>query len=195
MARPIKQGVDYFPHQVNTGKTLYILEKNFGNDGYAVWFKTLELLGQKSGLYLDLNNVADWEFYVAKMNVENDTAKSILDNLADLEAIDKLLWKNKVIWCQNFVNGLSDVYAKRKVSVPIMPVFDPKKGVIATKTPVIDPVSTQSKVKESKVDKTKEKESKLSSSQKQAKEDFDPKEDIEKKLGLPIRDFVKGAQK
>jgi len=47
MARPNKQGVDYFPHFVNHGKTMFILEEKFGNNGYAFWFKLLELLGKE----------------------------------------------------------------------------------------------------------------------------------------------------
>ena len=35
MARPKKQTVDYFPHFVKGGRTIFILENKFGNDGYA----------------------------------------------------------------------------------------------------------------------------------------------------------------
>ena len=45
MARPKKQTVDYFPHIIKQGKTMTILENRFGNDGYAFWFKLLEILG------------------------------------------------------------------------------------------------------------------------------------------------------
>ena len=44
MARPLKQTVDYFPHYVNHGKTLLIIENEYGNTGYAFWFKVIELL-------------------------------------------------------------------------------------------------------------------------------------------------------
>ena len=45
MARPRKQTVDYFPHYCKCGRTIFILENRFGNDGYAFWFKLLEILG------------------------------------------------------------------------------------------------------------------------------------------------------
>ena len=40
MARPIKAGVDYFPHDTDAAsrKTIFTLESIFGNDGYAFWF-------------------------------------------------------------------------------------------------------------------------------------------------------------
>ena len=62
MARPKKRTVDYFPHQCNHGKTMFILEQKYGNDGYAFWFKLLELLGTTEGHFLHLENSADWEF-------------------------------------------------------------------------------------------------------------------------------------
>jgi hypothetical protein len=32
--RKEKQTADYFPHMATSGKTLFILESSFGNDGY-----------------------------------------------------------------------------------------------------------------------------------------------------------------
>ena len=48
MARPIKHTVDYFSHDADAseGKTLTILENNFGLEGYAAWFKLLERLSK-----------------------------------------------------------------------------------------------------------------------------------------------------
>ena len=66
MARPKKQTVDYFPHIANSGKTIFILENQFGNDGYAFWFKTLELLATTDGHVIDTGNPSEWEFLIAK---------------------------------------------------------------------------------------------------------------------------------
>lgn len=53
MARPTKETVDYFPHFVKCGRTIFILESKYGNDGYAFWFKLLEILGDTEGHYYD----------------------------------------------------------------------------------------------------------------------------------------------
>jgi len=103
MARSPKTTLDYFPHFVNHGKTMFILEKKFGNDGYAFWFKLLELLGSKEGLIYDYNNPIDWEFLLAKTNVSSEKAIEIIKTLADVEAIDKPLIEKKIIWSNNFV--------------------------------------------------------------------------------------------
>ncbi len=65
MARPKKQVVDYFPHVCSQGKTMFILEQKYGNNGYAFWFKLLELLGDAPGHFLDINDGGTWEFIQA----------------------------------------------------------------------------------------------------------------------------------
>lgn len=66
MARPKKQTVDYFPHFVKGGRTIFILENKFGNDGYAFWFKLLEILGESEGHFYDCSNASNWEYLLAK---------------------------------------------------------------------------------------------------------------------------------
>ena len=51
--RPKKAIVDYFPHFVSHGKTMFTIEMKYGNDGYAFWFKLLEILGSTENHYID----------------------------------------------------------------------------------------------------------------------------------------------
>ena len=119
MARTEKTTVDYFPHFVNHGKTMFILENRYGNDGYAFWYKLLELLGSTSYHFIDCNNSATWEFLLAQTRLNDNIANSILDLLANLDAINKELWKKKIVWSQNFVDKIADVYQRRTIDVPI----------------------------------------------------------------------------
>ena len=123
MGRPRKQTVDYFPHFVSTdSRTRFILEQNWGNDGYAFWFKILELLCRSEGHYYDLSEAANGKYLEALMKADAETASNILDTLADLGNIDRDLWEErKVVWCQNLVDNLQDVYSKRTVSAPVRP--------------------------------------------------------------------------
>ena len=154
MARPKKTTVDYFPHYCQHKKTMYILEQRYGNDGYAFWFKLLELLGDTEGHYINCNNEATWEFLQAKTRLDSNLCHEILNLLAKLDAIDPELWAQKVVWSQNFVDGIADVYKNRRTKVPSKPYLDsfyrqkPRQdGVSTDKNP-------QSKVKESKEKKT-----------------------------------------
>ena len=81
MARPKKQTVDYFPHFVKGGRTIFILENKFGNDGYAFWFKLLEILGESEGHFYDCSNASNWEYLLAKTRVTEEKAKDIINVL------------------------------------------------------------------------------------------------------------------
>jgi len=118
MARPKKMTVEYFPHFVHSGKTLFVLETNFGNNGYAFWFKLLELLGQTEFHLFDCGNSANWRFLLAKTRVDEQTATEIINTLVDLDAIDRDFWQEKKIYSENFVQNISDVYKKRAVPLP-----------------------------------------------------------------------------
>ena len=145
MARPIKNTVDYFPHIIKNGKTIFILESKFGNDGYAFWFKLLELLGSSDNHIYDYNNLSDWEFLIAKTKVSEEKANNILKTLADIGAIDSELLEKKIIWCENFIKGIEIVYKNRKQEPPKKPLLvveTPKKRVITSRNPTAAIVST-----------------------------------------------------
>ncbi len=175
MARPKKQTVDYFPHDVHHGKTIAGLERRFGNNGYAFWFKLLEMLGDSDGHVLDCRNTVEFEFLQTKTLLDEVSVVEILDWLAKVGSIDQKLWSGRVIWSRNFVDRISDVYKNRKMNIPPKPsmeelgFYDQKPAsdelsVVET-TPEVSYQSyptnenPQSKVKESKVNESKVNES------------------------------------
>jgi hypothetical protein len=163
MARPSKNTVDYFPHICKHGKTLYIIESHFGNDGYAFWFKLLECLGASENHYINCNLVDAWEYLQAKVKLSEDICTKILDKLAKLEAIDPDLWCGKIIYSQNFVDNIADAYKKRNTElVTKIELMEELTQFLPPKTNQngqVDTVSVdgkpQSKVKKSKVDNSK----------------------------------------
>jgi len=127
VARPQKQTVDYFPHDTDASesKTLTIIQSKYGNDGYAFWFKLLQLLGKTPGHYFDFNKPADWEFLLAKTHIKDtETANEILDTLSLLDAIDPELYHHGIIWCQKFVDRIADAYSRTVSGVPERPEIE-----------------------------------------------------------------------
>ena len=164
MARPKRQTVDYFPHFVKGGRTIFILEDRFGNDGYAFWFKVLEILGEAEGHFYDCSNGSNWAFLLAKTHLTEEEANNIISVLIDLGKIDAELWEAKrILWVENFVKNLSEVYRTRHTDLPLKPCFEPEKPVkeevISEKTEVQEGFSTgkHAKEKESKGEERKEK--------------------------------------
>jgi len=168
MARPAKVKVDYFPHVTHTGKTIAILEARWGNDGYAFWFKLLELLGDSNDFSYNCNSSADWEYLLSRARVTENVATAILDKLAEIEAIDAELWAEKIVWSDHFVSNLEPVFDRRKSSAPQKPGLCTQKPVEnenamssgANNSVETDEIPTKTdKVKERKAEQTKAKES------------------------------------
>lgn len=156
MGRPIKDTVDYFPHDCNTTnkKTIYILEQKYGNNGYAFWFKLLEMLGSAHNHHIKLGTQADKEFMSARMRLDWGKCKEILNLLADLDAISKPCWKKEIIYSPNFVERLRPLYEKRKRDLPTFNcIKGSKKPVKGNKNPVNGDKKPESK--EKKVEKKK----------------------------------------
>ncbi len=124
MARLKKQTVDYFPHVCKCGRTIFILESRFGNDGYAFWFKLLEILGESDGHFYDCSNASNWAFLLAKTHTDEERANDIVNVLIDLGKIDAELWAaRRIIWIENFVRNLSELYRRRVEDLPKKPAF------------------------------------------------------------------------
>lgn len=174
MARPQKQTVDYFPHDVGatTGDTLTALQGQFGNDGYAFWFKLLEKLASSDGHFIDCSNSQRWQVILGRSRVDEVTGKKMMVLLVEMQAVDKELWQNHhIIWCQNLVDNLAMVYQNRRRTVPQKPIpsdqLQPKldlalEGAISTvETPhstgnnaITTGDNAQSKVKYSRVEES-----------------------------------------
>jgi hypothetical protein len=139
--RKSKNTVEYFPHYCTSGKTMFIIESKYGNDGYAAWFKVLEVLGATENHYYDCRPPENWEWLQAKTKVFDDKLYKILDTLAGLDAISNDLWKHKVIWSLKFVDNIADAYSRRSntfldydeicMNLGIQPAATPPPKVVA----------------------------------------------------------------
>jgi len=132
LAQQEKQTVEYFPHYCSHKKTMFIIEGQYGSDAYVFWFKLLELLGKTAGHAYDCNQGYNWKFLVAwtssKLSgagnrLDEAFCAGLLDMLAELDAIDPKLWQNRVIWSENFVQGLKPLYSKRTTGLPAKPTI------------------------------------------------------------------------
>jgi len=130
MARTPKLTIDYFPHQIGNGKKMFTIEKKYGNDGYATWFKILEILGETDNHYLDLSIKTNLMYVASKCNVSEELLIEIVDDLCNLEEIDSELWKIQVIWNQKFIDNIQTAYNKRTnpciTYIQVLTIFEEK---------------------------------------------------------------------
>lgn len=113
MTRPRKSTVDYFPHTVQHGKTMFILESKWGNDGYATWFKILEHLGSSENHIINLNDDAEAAYLAACCKIDVQKLFAILDQCSAVNAIQQDFWRKKLIYSTNFIQNIADAYRKR----------------------------------------------------------------------------------
>ena len=167
VSRISKNVAEYFPHFAADSRTKSILESRFGNDGYAFWFKLLELLCKTDGHSYDCRNALDWEYLLGYTRVSAETAGQILDLLAGMGKIDQPLWADgQTIWCQALVENLRPVYEKRRRLPPEKPLlgrespgradYFPEKTPGKDFSPQAVPEKRQSRGKKSRGEKSKE---------------------------------------
>lgn len=114
MARPQRNKVEYFPHPVKHSKKMSYLEKKYGNDGYAVWFKILEELGNTDYHYLDLSDEVQVMFLSDRCLVDEIVLENIIDDLIKLREFDEQLWvENRILFNEKFIDSIKDAYKKR----------------------------------------------------------------------------------
>ncbi len=122
MARPKKNKAEYFPHYVKEGRTISILEDKYSNDGYACWFKLLEILCDTEGQVLNYADDMTRKFFAAKAHITEDRATDILNTLADMGKIDRDLWREeRKVWVQTLMDNLQSLYDRRRTTAPQKP--------------------------------------------------------------------------
>jgi hypothetical protein len=167
MSRPRKNIIDYFPHDCNPDMILDIIVGQYGNDGYVFFYRLRELLGRIDGHTYKCETQLELNYLLTQTVNDREKVEAIINLLCELDAIDKEIWdKEQRIWWQSFVDLLDDVYDKRKNDKPtknsfrsLNKGFRNGNGVSDPGTGVSDIKNPQSKVKESKVNKTKIEES------------------------------------
>lgn len=167
MARPERNTVDYFPHYISDGKKMFFIEHKYGNDGYASWYKILESLSSTEFHYLDLKNDSDLMYLSAKCRIDEIKLIQIIDDLVKLGEFNPILWREKILFSEKFIESINDAYARRNNKC--ITLYGLCKHLLSlcrisnTETKIIDEkkdINTQSKVEYNKPKETKEDETK-----------------------------------
>jgi len=128
MARPKKNTVDYFPHDCHWSKELEIFINKHGNEGYAFYYRLLELLGVTPDHKYDCSKSINYQYLISKTEVDEKKLDVYIECLVSIDVIDEELWKEKKIWVQSFVDSVAEVYEKRTTQLPTKEGFRPENG-------------------------------------------------------------------
>lgn len=132
----LRNTVEWFPHIASASQsaTVCVLEKRYQNNGYAGWFKLLECLCLTENHVLCLVNPVRQEILADRLGLDKTDIMPFLDLCASLDAIDAELWAEHIVWCQNLVDRIAQVYTdSRKRQPPSRP------------TPHLHPITEESR--------------------------------------------------
>ena len=165
MARPIKQGLDYYPQDCVDNTGLQLLEAECTIIGYAVVIKLYQQIFQEHGYYLP------WDTDIAilfakKCAIELSQLESIMEVAVKRDIFDKEKYQKESILTSVWIQNTFFEITKRRKNVEVreeyLLVSAPQKsenvdnnGVNVDNNPENAYQSTQSKVKKSKEKKSK----------------------------------------
>lgn len=165
MARPLKQGVEYFPLDVHLDNKFKFIEIKFGLEGFAVVVKMLQQI-YAQGYWMSWGE-DEMTLFSSENKLDFDRLSSITDECIKRDIFNKEIYEmHGVLTSRGIQSRYKEIVRRRKeVNVVeeyllidnlerVNDVINPSEGKRD------DDKSTQSKVKESKVNKTKEKKSK-----------------------------------
>jgi hypothetical protein len=169
MGRPRKEGMDYFPHDVDASQDEKIeaMRTMFGNDGYAFYFIALERI-YRSGLgELDVSNRLFTLTLANKVMVSEEILNQMIEASTDFGLFDKdeyiarkVLTSNGIQKRSVQINGLRDKWRGKKNDnddsfLDGKPMFSPEKTVEKSIVFPREKCIKESKEKESKVKQSK----------------------------------------
>ena len=156
MARPQKNNVDYFPHDrdMRDHKKVKAIRLKFGIAGYAIWSMLLEYLAGNDGNVFEYSDI-EFELMAGDFGVSATEIRDVVDYCIRLEM---LFVKNGFVNSDSLDERLLPVYQKRGKSKELSKQQQRMNGKFVGNNTDSTAVSVteipQSKVKESKENKT-----------------------------------------
>ena len=150
MARPRKEGMDYFPHDVHAAndKKVEALRMLYGNDGYAFFFILLENIYQEPNFELDISDAETIQILCRKTEVTPEKFNSMLETALKRDCFDRESYEQRGVLTSSGIKKRAEVVVKKRVKM--QEAYKKEISDIVSEAEM-GVESTQSKVKESKV--------------------------------------------
>jgi len=156
MARPRKEGLDYFPHDTDAvnDEKVEALRALYGNDGYAFYFILLERIYRSPQCQLDVSDAETMQILARKVLLTPEKFNEILKSALKRGCFNQQLFNEKRLLTSNGVqNRAGVVLAKRSTMQARYRVSSPVPD--AETTEITLPETPQSIVKHSIVKHSK----------------------------------------
>ncbi len=141
MARPRKEGLDYFPMDIVFDDKVGYIEGLYGADGIYIWLKLLQRIYAK-GYFLEWDKIVKVNLKKESEGVSIDRIQMIVEECVAIGLFDEMLFKEQHILTSRGIQKRFFEVAKRREEVVIVEeyiVFDKMREhfceVSATETP------------------------------------------------------------
>jgi len=164
MARPQKEGLDYFPHDTDAvnDEKIEALRALHGNDGYAFYFILLERIYRSPYMEIDISDAETIQILARKVSVTTEKFTEIMQTALKWRCFDPEKYRNHHILTSNGVKKRAMPVLEKRSKMRLL--YTPQQ----VSTPISDaettPETPQSKVKNSKVKNSKKDDVKRTSS-------------------------------
>lgn len=151
MARPIKSGVSYFPHDTDASsdEKIEALRSLYGNDGYAFYFILCERIYRTPDLELDVSDAETRQILSRKVGVTLDLFEKMLATSLKHRCFDETTYsKRKVLTSDGIKRRMHKVFEKRAR----MRDFYTKRREVSSP---ISAAKTMAETQQTKLNKTK----------------------------------------
>jgi len=161
MARPQKEGLDYFPHDTDAvnDEKLEALRALHGNDGYAFYFILLERIYRSPNMEIDISDAETIQVLARKVSVTTEKFEEIMKTALKWRCFDVEKYRNHHILTSNGIKkrALPVIEKREKMRLTY------QKEQVSTPIPATETQNKPDKVKESKVKNIIKDDKKLSS--------------------------------
>lgn len=158
MARPKKEGMDYFPHDTDAvnDEKIEALRMLYGNDGYAFYFIMLERIYRTKEFALDVSDAETIQILSRKVGVNQEVFLQMLETSLKRNIFDRELYENHRVLTSPGIQKRSGIVVEKREKMRSKYRNDKVSKVSDAETTQETREETpQSKVKESKVKESK----------------------------------------
>lgn len=167
MARPPKKGLDYFPLNCHSDTKIRLVEASFGLSGFAIIVKLWQRIYAEEGYYITWSE-DDGRLFALENNADYSIVSGVVEDCLKRGIFDQEKFEQYSILTSKGIQERYLMMTEKRTGTKILDDYtvlsEPSKIVSVEKTGVSSPkigVSDSRKyTKESKVNKTKEKETK-----------------------------------
>lgn len=155
MARPVKEGLDYFPFDVDfaTNEKTEAITGEFGPKGVLIFIYLLAAIYRK-GYYLEWTELAKNQLVNRVSGATGELVGLVVKRLTEYGTFNKdLFLSDNVLTSQRIQETFTDATKRRKSQKPTLYLINADNN--SSSNGVNADINTQSKVKESKVNKNK----------------------------------------